>query len=116
MTYYVAKGKSISCKRGIVGEGEVICKDDLATPENFDILVKSDKGLIVTKKPVLPEDNVIELDLSKKELKQDVELSEKPKKNKKSKPDAGADKKSEDEKSEDNSDDKSGPDAGAEKK
>ena len=90
--YYVAKGKAISCKRGIVGEGEVICKDDLATPENFDLLVKSDKKLLTKTKPDLPAKGVNEMPL-RKESKQEVELSEDPKKDKKSGPDAGAKKK-----------------------
>ena len=92
--YYVAKGKAISCKRGIVGEGEVICKDDLATPDNFDLLVKSEKKLITQTKPKLPEKGVNEMPLRKTETKQEVELSEDPKKaEKKSGPDAGAKKK-----------------------
>lgn len=92
--YYVAKGKAISCKRGIVVEGEEICKEDLATPENFELLIKSEKKLLTKTVPELPKKGVIEMPMQKKESKQEVQLSDDSKKDsKKSSPDAGAKKK-----------------------
>jgi hypothetical protein len=69
-TYYVAPGKAVSCKRGIIGEGEVITPADLRDPVStrgmkdlteqqieklkqklFTALAKSPKNILTTKAP-----------------------------------------------------------------